>query len=440
MRHVRCRVVRFVVFAIVGVILSTVPTAAQDLQIALFPNAPSNVDQTRIDASFWVTACSNGIEVEVFEDRIDFWSVEPCVCPLSGLFRRNKEVELGELSAGFIEVRAGYRNVEPCGGPPDNPIWSSGFTVDNGSQVELTSDPALPTAGESIELIIDSFGCPLDDFEVTVEGDRIEILGVDGCPVVLPPPPPYTSVVTLGALDSGTYVIELFRRFAPDDPLEESEMIARRLLEVSALSIGSVEIVPAMPRSDEPFVLTFLSSCPLVTSPVIEGSIFRIDVEIADTAACTAQPSYVNSITSGPLAAGRYFVLGIGGGPTENDRLFVEAVTITPADERPTVGDRFQIEAVWQAFDGTSGRALGSAINDDTAGFFFFSDDNLELLVKVLDGCDDNGHYWVFASGLTTVEVTLIVTDTETGEVWTHTNPLGAPFDLINDLTAFSCS
>ena len=35
--------------------------------------------------------------------------------------------------------------------------------------------------------------------------------------------------------------------------------------------------------------------------------------------------------------------------------------------------------------------------------FYFFSRDNIEVIVKVLDGCAINGHYWVFATGLTDI-------------------------------------
>ena len=41
---------------------------------------------------------------------------------------------------------------------------------------------------------------------------------------------------------------------------------------------------------------------------------------------------------------------------------------------------------------------------------------------------DDSHAYWVFAAGLTNVEVTLTVTDLETQEVRTYTNPLGVAF------------
>ena len=33
--------------------------------------------------------------------------------------------------------------------------------------------------------------------------------------------------------------------------------------------------------------------------------------------------------------------------------------------------------------------------------YTFFSPDNVEVVVKVLDGCSRNGHFWVYAAGLT---------------------------------------
>ncbi len=35
--------------------------------------------------------------------------------------------------------------------------------------------------------------------------------------------------------------------------------------------------------------------------------------------------------------------------------------------------------------------------------FWFFDDDNWEMLVKVLDGCGTNGHFWVFLAAATDV-------------------------------------
>lgn len=75
---------------------------------------------------------------------------------------------------------------------------------------------------------------------------------------------------------------------------------------------------------------------------------------------------------------------------------------------------------------------------DDVGGFFFFSPDNTEMLVKVLDGCAANDHFWVFAGSLTNVEYEITVTDTATGLSKVFTNPLGQPAAPIVDTQAFA--
>ncbi len=59
------------------------------------------------------------------------------------------------------------------------------------------------------------------------------------------------------------------------------------------------------------------------------------------------------------------------------------------------------------------------------------------MLVKVLDGCPVNQHFWVFAAATTNVEYTLRVTDTETGAVEEYLNPLGVASPAIIDTEAF---
>ncbi len=59
--------------------------------------------------------------------------------------------------------------------------------------------------------------------------------------------------------------------------------------------------------------------------------------------------------------------------------------------------------------------------------------------MKVLDGCSLNNHFWVFASGLTDVEVVLTVTDSQTGVSRTYFNPQGQAYTPVQDTSAFSC-
>src|SRR5262249_48368702 len=74
-------------------------------------------------------------------------------------------------------------------------------------------------------------------------------------------------------------------------------------------------------------------------------------------------------------------------------------------------GGRFTVTATWKTPQGQTGSAQAVPLTVDTGFFWFFGPDNVELLVKVLDGCAFNGHHWVFAGGLTDVEVHLAVSD-----------------------------
>lgn len=100
------------------------------------------------------------------------------------------------------------------------------------------------------------------------------------------------------------------------------------------------------------------------------------------------------------------------------------------------LGGRFRVDATWNSFDGSEGYAIGDS---DLGSFWFFSPNNVELLVKALDGCAINGHYWIFGSGLTNVGVRMLVTDTHTDRQKTYENPLGQAFAPILDTQAFAC-
>ena len=100
---------------------------------------------------------------------------------------------------------------------------------------------------------------------------------------------------------------------------------------------------------------------------------------------------------------------------------------------------RFAVETDWRDFNGQAGPGRAAAPGSDDSGLvYFFNPDNWEILVKVLDGCSVNGHFWVFAAATTNVEYTLRVTDTLTGDVRTYVNPLGTSSDAVTDTTAFA--
>ncbi len=116
------------------------------------------------------------------------------------------------------------------------------------------------------------------------------------------------------------------------------------------------------------------------------------------------------------------------------------APTVCSADETTLClqQNRFQIRAIWQTNTGQSGVAQVEKLTEDTGYLWFFTDSNVETVVKVLDGCALNQRYWVFAGGLTDVRVELTVTDTATGIPKTYVNPQGTPFQPIQDTSAFA--
>jgi hypothetical protein len=102
-------------------------------------------------------------------------------------------------------------------------------------------------------------------------------------------------------------------------------------------------------------------------------------------------------------------------------------------------GGRFQVNANWRTTDGTTGRGQAVPLSDDSGYFWFFGPNNVEVVVKALNACSLTvPRFWVFAAGLTNVQVDLTVTDTKTGMVKTYNNPLGRPFQPIQDTGAFA--
>ena len=142
------------------------------------------------------------------------------------------------------------------------------------------------------------------------------------------------------------------------------------------------------------------------------------------------------------------------GFPAADSCPFIEVVneTVQPRACRSSVetmclqGNRFRVTMEWRGFN-SSGQPetfaepafvapFGTA---DSGLFYFYGPDNWEVLVKVLNACGANGnnHFWVFAAAATTLEFTLRVEDSQTGQVRLYNNPLGQEAPSIADTTAF---
>ncbi|MEO8190747.1 MAG: IPT/TIG domain-containing protein [Acidobacteriota bacterium] len=100
-------------------------------------------------------------------------------------------------------------------------------------------------------------------------------------------------------------------------------------------------------------------------------------------------------------------------------------------------GGRFRAQVVWRVpTQNAAGLASAVALTGDTGYFWFFSSNNIELVVKVVDGRGFNGMFWVFYGALSNVEYTLTVTDVITGAVRVYTNPNGQ-LSSVADTAAF---
>lgn len=103
-------------------------------------------------------------------------------------------------------------------------------------------------------------------------------------------------------------------------------------------------------------------------------------------------------------------------------------------------GGRFRAAVSFTDFAGESGAAkVASDRSRDTGIFWFFEPANWELMAKVLDGCNLNGHFWLYSSASTDVAYTLTLTDTATGAQRSYANPLGQTALTVTDGAAFAC-
>lgn len=104
--------------------------------------------------------------------------------------------------------------------------------------------------------------------------------------------------------------------------------------------------------------------------------------------------------------------------------------------------NRFRVQAMYYTSQGLNGQAQTVKLTSDSGYLWFFSSDNIEAIVKVLNACTTaaGNHYWVFAGGLTNVRVLLTVTDTASAPVRAkaYINVQNVAFQPIQDTSAFA--
>jgi hypothetical protein len=148
------------------------------------------------------------------------------------------------------------------------------------------------------------------------------------------------------------------------------------------------------------------------------------------TGACSVAMNQNQSVTA-------TFNTQTGGGPC------VPGSTTLCIDSN--TGDRrFKVQVSFQTSQGGGSSGNGQALSLTSLGvthgglFTFFSADNPEMIVKVLNGCAVNSRYWVFITAGTNVGLTTTITDTKNGQVKTYTNPDLTPAVPVQDTGALA--
>ncbi|HEX7183701.1 MAG TPA: hypothetical protein VF756_17850 [Thermoanaerobaculia bacterium] len=163
-----------------------------------------------------------------------------------------------------------------------------------------------------------------------------------------------------------------------------------------------------------------------VTFPLVAGVIYQV-------VTTTAQPidanlNFANRVT--------------GPGAVRTSACFLdEPERRDNGTDMAFLNGRFCVAVTWTDFQGNNGIGRPVGHRSDTSGmFWFFSPDNWELSIKVLDGCSNNSHFWVMISGSTNVGYTVRVRDmlghSSVGER-TYSNPVRRRARTVLDTRAF---
>ena len=171
----------------------------------------------------------------------------------------------------------------------------------------------------------------------------------------------------------------------------------------------------------------------MFTSPVAAQS---RQEEVADSAALGADEG-------SPLASVRDALRSGGSGP---ELVVIPAGSsstdgpCTPTSDVLQFDGGYRVRMCYITVEGQTGQARAGVWASSQSGIlWFFSRENAEVLVKVLDGCEYNGHRWVFVAPVTDLGFELRVTGPD-GDTWTHTNEAGTTAPTRSDTSAFRCS
>ncbi len=230
------------------------------------------------------------------------------------------------------------------------------------------------------------------------------------------------------------------------------------------LSLAPPTHVDAVPRSETSARVTWRDNSIAET-----GFEVRIRLAAADEDAAAADgespadgswtvaaavPANTAAATLEGLEAGRRYLLRVaalnGTAAPASSRTGAFTLRQPPADGTPTdceprdgvatLSGDYEIRMCFEMPSGAQADAADYHLESTASGLLWFFDrDNVEVLVKVLDGCAINGHRWVFVAPVTTLAFNLEIVERGAGRRFIHRNPRSRTATTVSDTTAFAC-
>ena len=267
---------------------------------------------------------------------------------------------------------------------------------------------------------------------------------------------PYSVSAAIQLPAEGRYDIEAYTNGC----CGERRLVATRQIYVSSTSCnfpGSLIVDPSVVQVGQPVILSWCTPADVTSYRIFSSNSMTGPFQSMGDFDRSRTTISVTPLQPGPI----YFYVEahrcvtLGGGSC-----VFEAVTLTTVGKLdvhaanacvPSAttmcmgGGRFIVSANWRSnadtrIPGNDGNARAAQLTRDSGTFYFFDPNNVELTVKMIDGCAlANPSFWFFAAGLTNLEVELRVFDTATNRVRLYKSPLGTAFQPILDTAAFPC-
>jgi len=182
------------------------------------------------------------------------------------------------------------------------------------------------------------------------------------------------------------------------------------------ISMGNINVVPAMGSPARYYT---------VMNDALSKAGWNWALISADGSKGVHNPNFVNQVLDNAIGA-------------------LQGETQPCVEDQNTIclrSGRFQVSVDWQRppdFPGLRPALVSNLRTSDSGIFYFQNPNNLEFLLKIVNGCSLNNNYWVFFAATTDVEFTVTVVDTQNGMQKVYTNPLGQPADAVTDTAAFA--